>query len=323
MGVQCAIYIQNEGFILAEKVIRIATRKSPLAVWQAEHVAKRLEQAFPGLKTELVKLTTRGDKFLDAPLAKVGGKGLFVKELEQGMLEGTADIAVHSMKDVPVEFPEGLHLAAILTREDPTDAFVSSRYASLLDLPANARIGTSSLRRQCQVKERYPEAEIISLRGNVNTRLAKLDAGEFDAIILASAGLKRLGMADRIAECLDPDISLPAIGQGAIGIECRADDSEVNAMLRALHDHDTEICVSAERAMNARLNGGCQVPIAGFAQLQGNLLVMRGLVGSPDGTVIYRTAQSGTPDQAEAIGCSIAEDLLACGADKILQALFH
>ncbi len=308
---------------MAEKIIRIATRKSPLALWQAEHVAERLERAFPGLKTELVKMTTRGDKILDAPLAKVGGKGLFVKELEQGMLEGTADVAVHSMKDVPVEFPEGLHLAAILTREDPTDAFVSNRYASLEELPADARIGTSSLRRQCQIKERYPGAEILSLRGNVNTRLARLDAGEFDAIILASAGLKRLGMAGRITECLDPGISLPAIGQGAIGIECRSDDAEVNEMLSALHDHDTSICVSAERAMNARLNGGCQVPIAGFAQLQGNQLVMRGLVGSPDGTVIFRAAQSGTPDQAESIGRSIAEDLLACGADKILQALFH
>jgi hydroxymethylbilane synthase len=312
----------NAGFILAEKIIRIATRKSPLALWQAEHVAGRLERTFPGVKAELVKMTTRGDKILDAPLAKVGGKGLFVKELEQGMLDGIADIAVHSMKDVPVEFPEGLHLAAILTREDPTDAFVSNHYAALNELPTNARIGTSSLRRQCQIKEQYPDAEILSLRGNVNSRLVKLDAGEYDAIILASAGLKRLGMAGRIRQCLDTSVSLPAIGQGAIGIECRVDDPEINEMLSALHDGETGLCVAAERAMNARLNGGCQVPIAGFAQLQGGQIFMRGLVGSPDGSVLYRSESSGGLDQAEAIGKMIAEDLLSQGADKILQALF-
>ncbi|MDD5216002.1 MAG: hydroxymethylbilane synthase, partial [Methylococcales bacterium] len=210
------------------KIIRIATRQSPLALWQAEHVAALLEQAFPTIKTELVKMVTRGDKILDAPLAKIGGKGLFVKELEQGMLEGNADIAVHSMKDVPIEFPEGLHLAAILEREDPTDAFVSNHYQTLDNLPENARIGTSSLRRQCQIKARFPHAEILSLRGNVNTRLAKLDAGDYDAIILASAGLKRLGMAERIRQSLPTEISLPACGQGAIGIECRTDDVEIN-----------------------------------------------------------------------------------------------
>jgi hydroxymethylbilane synthase len=309
-------------FLLAEKIIRIATRQSPLALWQAEYVAARLEKTFPQIKTELVKMVTRGDKILDAPLAKIGGKGLFVKELEQGMLEGSADIAVHSMKDVPVEFPEGLHLAAILKREDPSDAFVSNHYASFADLPTNARIGTSSLRRQCQIKEHYPNAEIISLRGNVNTRLAKLDAGEYDAIILASAGLKRLGMANRITQCLDASVSLPACGQGAIGIECRVDDVEINEFLSALHDNDTGLCVSAERAMNARLHGGCQVPIAGFAQLQDNQLFMRGLVGSPDGCLMYRSERSGALDQAETLGRLIAEDLLAQGANKILQALF-
>lgn len=308
---------------MAEKIIRIATRKSPLALWQAEHVATLLERTFPGLRTELVKMVTRGDKILDAPLAKIGGKGLFVKELEQGMLEGSADIAVHSMKDVPVDFPEGLHLAAILSREDPTDAFVSSRYSSLNELPFNARIGTSSLRRQCQIKEKFPDAEVLPLRGNVNTRLAKLDAGDYDAIILASAGLKRLGMARRITQSLNTSISLPAIGQGAIGIECRADDPEINEILSALHDDETGLCVTAERAMNARLNGGCQVPIAGFAQLQGEQLFMRGLVGNPDGSVLYRAERTGGLDQAEVIGRLIAEDLLAQGADKILQALFH
>ncbi|MCX7097620.1 MAG: hydroxymethylbilane synthase [Methylococcales bacterium] len=306
---------------MAEKIIRIATRQSPLALWQAEHVAGRLESSFPGLKTVLVTMVTRGDKILDAPLAKIGGKGLFVKELEQGMLEGTADIAVHSMKDVPVEFPEGLHLSAILTREDPTDAFVSNHYASLDDLPANARIGTSSLRRQCQIKEKFPNAEIVALRGNVNTRLAKLDAGDYDAIILASAGLKRLGMAERITQTLDASVSLPAMGQGAIGIECRVDDKEINAILSALHDAETGICVLAERAMNARLNGGCQVPIGGFAELKDGQIVMRGLVGSPDGSLLYRAEGAGGYDQAEAIGRQLAEDLLAQGADKILQAL--
>jgi len=308
---------------LAKKIIRIATRKSPLALWQAEHVAERLEKAFPEVKTELVKMVTRGDKILDSPLAKIGGKGLFVKELEQGMLEGTADIAVHSMKDVPVEFPEGLHLAVILNREDPTDAFVSNKYPSLNDLPSHAKVGTCSLRRQCQIKERFPDAEILSLRGNVNTRLAKLDAGEFDAIILASAGLKRLGMGDRITECLDPDISLPAIGQGAIGIECRADDQQINDYLKVLHDQPTTIRLTAERAMNERLNGGCQVPIAGFAEIQGDTLLMRGLVGSPDGVTLYRAERKGSFAEAKEIGIAIADDLLAQGADKILQDLYQ
>lgn len=307
---------------MTEKIIRIATRQSPLALWQAEHVAARLQQAFPGLKTELVKMVTRGDKMLDAPLAKVGGKGLFVKELEQGMLEGTADIAVHSMKDVPVEFPDGLHLAVILDREDPTDAFVSNSYRSLADLPADARIGTSSLRRQCQIKEKFPQAEILSLRGNVNTRLAKLDAGEYDAIILASAGLKRLGLAERITVPLTPDESLPAMGQGAIGIECRIDDAEIHDYLRVLHDEDTSIRVNAERAMNARLNGGCQVPIAGFAEIRGERLFMRGLVGSPDGKLLYRAEAESALDQAEQLGQGIADDLLRQGADKILRELY-
>ena len=303
------------------KTIRIATRKSPLALWQAEYVAQLIEEKFPGVKTELVKMTTQGDKILDAPLAKIGGKGLFVKELEVGMLEGTADIAVHSMKDVPVEFPEGLHLAAILTREDPTDAFVSCRYASFAELPRNARIGTSSLRRQCQIKALFPEAEILTLRGNVNTRLAKLDGGEYDAIILASAGLKRLGLSARITQALDTSVSLPAIGQGAIGIEARSGDIELNHLLAQLHDEYTGLCVSAERAMNARLNGGCQVPVAGYAQIDGNKLSMRGLVGKPDGSIIYRSENTGEPAQAGLIGLDIAEDLLRQGADRILSAL--
>ena len=308
---------------MSKKIIRIATRQSPLALWQAEHVASLLEQQFDYVQTELVKMVTRGDKILDAPLAKVGGKGLFVKELEQGMLEGSADIAVHSMKDVPVEFPEGLHLAAILQREDPSDAFVSNHYGSFADLPENARIGTSSLRRQCQIKARYLQADIISLRGNVNTRLAKLDAGDYDAIILASAGLKRLGMAERITESLPTSVSLPAIGQGAIGIECRSDDAEINQLVQALHDDMTGLCVTAERAMNARLNGGCQVPIAGFAEIIDNQLFMRGLVGNSDGSVLYRCERWSQLYEAEHLGCTIAEDLLNQGAGRILQALLN
>lgn len=308
---------------MADTIVRIATRKSALALWQAEHVAECLRQAHPGIKTELVKMVTRGDKILDVPLAKVGGKGLFVKELEQGMLEGKADIAVHSMKDVPVELPPGLHLGAILAREDPCDAFVSNKYSSLKELLANARIGTSSLRRQCQIKEKFPQCEILSLRGNVNTRLAKLDAGEYDAIILASAGLKRLGLETRITERLDTFVSLPAIGQGAIGIECRSNDPEINALVKALHNQKTSICVSAERAMNARLQGGCQVPIGGFAELRGEELHIRGLVGSPDGQKLIRAERTGNADQAEELGRQVAEQLLANGADKILQELYH
>jgi len=307
---------------LVKKLIRIATRQSPLALWQAEFVAQRLRALFPEVETELVKMVTQGDRILDAPLAKIGGKGLFVKELEQGMLAGTADIAVHSMKDVPVEFPQGLHLAAILQREDPRDAFVSNRYSTFADLPADAKIGTSSLRRQCQINSLLPGAEIIPLRGNVNTRLAKLDAGDYDAIILAAAGLKRLGMEARITELLPPEISLPAIGQGAIGVECRADDEQTNALLAALHDRETGLCVAAERAMNARLQGGCQVPIAGFAELRLGSITLRGLVGRPDGGLIVRGEQSGPAEQAEELGRNVAEDLLAQGADKILQELF-
>lgn len=307
--------------VLVKRKIRIATRRSPLALWQAEHVARRLEGLFPDIQTELVKMVTKGDKILDAPLAKVGGKGLFVKELEQGMLNDEADIAVHSMKDVPVDFPAGLHLAAILDREDPTDAFVSNHYTSLEQLPKTAKIGTSSLRRQCQIKELFPDAEILSLRGNVNTRLSKLDVGDYDAIILASAGLIRLGMQARITQRLETSTSLPAIGQGAIGIECRENDSEMNELLKALHDEETACRISAERAMNARLNGGCQVPIAGFAELSGDKLIIRGLVGAPDGSLLYRAKQEGNKEEAIALGTAVADDLLAQGADKILQNL--
>lgn len=303
------------------KSIRIATRKSPLAMWQAEHTAALLKSHHPGLEVEIIGMTTKGDQLLDSPLSKVGGKGLFVKELEHAMLEGSADIAVHSMKDVPVEFPDGLHLAIIMERENPYDAFVSNTYANLAELPQGACVGTSSLRRQCQLADRRPDLRIESLRGNVNTRLAKLDAGNYDAIILAAAGLIRLGFEARIRDSIDPADSLPAIGQGAIGIECRVDDARVHELLAPLADRDTTDRVLAERAMNARLNGGCQVPIGGHAVLDGDQLHLKGLVGTTDGTRILRAEASGPRDQAEQIGVKVADDLLAQGADVILREL--
>ncbi len=307
---------------MSRSVLRIATRKSPLALWQAEYVKACLQQCHPGLEVELVKMVTQGDKILDAPLAKVGGKGLFVKELELGMLAGEVDIAVHSMKDVPVEFPEGLHLPVICEREDPRDAFVSNTYASFDDLPRGARVGTSSLRRQCQLKARRPDLEILSLRGNVNTRLKKLDEGQYDAIILAAAGLKRLGFEQRIRDLLDPAISLPAIGQGAVGIECRQDDERINQLIAPLNHPQTALRVRAERAMNHRLEGGCQVPIGGYAELDYGVIVLRGLVGRPDGSEIVRGDISGRPEDAEELGRVLADDLLSRGAREILQEVY-
>jgi len=307
---------------MSDQIIRIATRKSPLAMWQAEHVAAELKQAHPGLQVELLGMSTQGDKILDTPLAKIGGKGLFVKELEQGMLEGSADIAVHSMKDVPVELPEGLHLPVIMQREDPRDAFVSNNFNGLDDLPEGSVVGTSSLRRQCQLSELRPDLKIAPLRGNVNTRLRKLDEGGFDAIILASAGLIRLEFGERITSFIAPEQSLPAIGQGAVGIECRRDDVRINALLEPLLHANTSICVSAERAMNHRLMGGCQVPIAGYAILQGGELFMRGLVGEPDGSKIIRAESRGAPQDAETMGVALADELLANGAEPILKSLY-
>lgn len=303
--------------------IRIATRKSPLAIWQAEHVADALRRAHADIAVEIVGMSTRGDKILDAPLAKVGGKGLFVKELEDGILEGRADIAVHSMKDVPVEFPAGLHLPVIMEREDPRDALVSNEFAALGELPKGARVGTSSLRRQCQLAEQRPDLVIEPLRGNINTRLAKLDAGEFDAIILAAAGLMRLDFHARIRNRLTPEESLPAIGQGAIGIECRTDDERVNALVAPLHHAATADRVLAERAINHRLMGGCQVPIAGHAVLEGDTIFLRGLVGTPDGRRVLRGDRRGSRAQAQDLGTALAGDLISQGAGEILQALHH
>ncbi|EZH82953.1 hydroxymethylbilane synthase [Ectopseudomonas composti] len=302
--------------------IRIATRKSALALWQAEYVKARLEQAHPGLKVSLVPMVSRGDKLLDAPLAKIGGKGLFVKELETALLENQADIAVHSMKDVPMDFPEGLGLYCICEREDPRDAFVSNTYDSLDVLPAGSVVGTSSLRRQAQLLARRPDLKIQFLRGNVNTRLAKLDAGEYDAIILAAAGLIRLGFEDRIRSSISAEDSLPAGGQGAVGIECRSADTDVHALLAPLHHRETALRVTAERALNKHLNGGCQVPIACYALLENDQLWLRGLVGQPDGGLLLRAEERAASGDAEALGVRVAEALLAQGADAILKAVY-
>lgn len=303
--------------------IRIATRKSALALWQAEFVKAELLKHHPELTVELVPMSTQGDKILDTPLAKIGGKGLFVKELETALLEDRADIAVHSMKDVPVEFPDGLMLSTICEREDPRDAFVSNQFRAITELPPGAVVGTSSLRRQCQLKALRPDLQVRDLRGNVNTRLAKLDNGEFAAIILAAAGLLRLGFAERIAGYLPVEQSLPANGQGAVGIECRASDQRVQALLAPLEHGITRNCVLAERAMNRRLQGGCQVPIGAFATQHGEQITLRGLVGSLDGSEIIRDQVQGPASSAEALGQQLAERLLAAGAGKILTAVYQ
>jgi len=308
---------------MSNGTLKIATRKSPLALWQAEHVRDRLLAAHPELRIELVTMSTRGDRVLDSPLAKIGGKGLFVKELEQGLLEGRADIAVHSMKDVPAELPEGLTIGTILAREDPQDAFVSNRFTSIEALPPAGRVGTSSLRRQCQLRALRPDLRIRDLRGNVGTRLAKLDAGEHDAIILACAGLKRLGLAQRITCALAPEQMLPAMAQGVIGIECRRDDTQVDALIAPLDDAETRVRTLAERSLNAALAGGCQAPVAGYSVIEDGTLLLRGLVGLPDGSDIIRGEISGPADEALSLGRRLAEDLLARGARTILDELLE
>ncbi|MCK8047189.1 hydroxymethylbilane synthase [Shewanella sp. 1CM18E] len=307
---------------MSQNLIRIATRKSPLAMWQAEFVKAELEKIHEGLTVELLPMSTKGDIILDTPLAKVGGKGLFVKELEVAMLEGEADIAVHSMKDVPVEFPEGLGLEVICEREDPRDAFVSNTYKTIEDLPQGAVVGTSSLRRQCQIRAARPDLVIKDLRGNVGTRLAKLDAGNYDAIILAAAGLKRLKLEERIASFISAEQSLPANGQGAVGIECRTDDARVKALLAPLEHAETRMRVIAERAMNTRLEGGCQVPIGAYAEIDGDTISLRGLVGNPDGSQIITASTTGSTADAEKLGVALAEELLEKGAKTILDAVY-
>lgn len=303
--------------------IRIATRKSPLALWQAHYVKDALQSAHPGLEVELVTMVTKGDVILDTPLAKVGGKGLFVKELEVAMLEGRADLAVHSMKDVPVDFPQGLGLVTICEREDPRDAFVSNHYSNIDVLPQGATVGTCSLRRQSQLQAYRPDLIIKELRGNVGTRLSKLDAGEYDAIILAAAGLKRLELEERIASFIEPEQSLPAVGQGAVGIECRLDDDRLIELLKPLAHKDTTDRVLCERAMNITLQGGCQVPIGSYAVLEGDDLWLRALVGEPDGSHIVRGEIRGPRERAESMGVQLAQQLLDDGAKVILDKLYQ
>ncbi|EMP54118.1 porphobilinogen deaminase [Marinobacter santoriniensis NKSG1] len=308
---------------MSKRTLRIATRSSALALWQAEHIKSELEQLHDSVTVELVKIKTQGDKILDVPLAKIGGKGLFVKELEEAMLDGRADLAVHSMKDVPMEFPEGLGLVAICEREDPTDAFVSNHYETVDALPEGAVVGTASLRRESQLRAYRPDLQIKVLRGNVNTRLAKLDAHDYDAIVLASSGLKRLGFHNRIRYCLPDVISLPAVGQGALGIECRVDDTELLELIAPLNHADTADRVKAERALNRRLEGGCQVPIAAYALLEDkDTLWLRGLVGSVDGQQIFRVEGRAPRNEGERLGRELAEDLLALGADKVLADIY-
>jgi hydroxymethylbilane synthase len=311
---------------MSEHIVRIATRESPLALWQAEYIKAGLERTHPGITVQLQGMTTRGDILLDSPLAKIGGKGLFVKELETALLNHSADIAVHSMKDVPMAFPEGLGLAIICQREDPRDAFVSNHFATIEALPQGSVVGTSSLRRQCQLRQMRPDLVVKDLRGNVNTRLRKLDEGLYDAIILATAGLVRLDMADRIRQRIPVELSLPAGGQGAVGVETRLDDSRMIKLLAGLNHQPTADCVIAERAMNIRLEGGCQVPIAGYAidhpERPGDLL-LRALVGSPDGVTVLHSEASAPRSEAQALGIQVAEDLLSQGAGEILKAVYR
>lgn len=307
---------------MSQRTLRIATRSSALALWQAEHIKAELERLHDNVTVELVKIKTQGDKILDVPLAKIGGKGLFVKELEEAMLDGRADLAVHSMKDVPMEFPEGLDLVAICEREDPTDAFVSNHYDNIDQLPEGAVVGTASLRRESQLRANRPDLKVHVLRGNVNTRLAKLDAGEYDAIVLASSGLKRLGFHDRIRYCLPDTVSLPAVGQGALGIECRTSDTELLELIAPLNHQDTADRVRAERALNRRLEGGCQVPIAAYALLEDDNLWLRGLVGAVDGSQIFRVEGRAPRAEGERLGRELAEQLLGMGADKVLAEIY-
>jgi hydroxymethylbilane synthase len=304
------------------KALRIASRKSQLALWQSEHVRARIQALAPGRSVQIIPMSTQGDRLVDRNLAQEGGKGLFIKELEQALLEQRADIAVHSLKDVTVTIPDDLILGAICEREDPRDAFVSNRFSTLDDLPSGARVGTASLRRQCQLRARFPAIQVENMRGNVTTRLAKLDSGEIDAIVLAVAGLKRLEQSHRIRAALDPNVSLPAVGQGAICIECRADDSETLALIQKLDHAATRICVLAERALNAGLNGGCQVPIGGYAELNGDQLRLRGLVGDPDGSRLLYNEIRGSANEAVDLGAQLARTLLLSGADTILNKVY-
>ena len=303
--------------------LRIVSRNSPLALWQAGYVQARLRVAQPGLDVLIQGVTTTADRFLNQPLSAIGGKGLFVKELEQALLDGSADLAVHSLKDVPVLLPDGLELPVILKREDVRDALISNRFGGMDELPRGARIGTSSLRRRCQLLALRPDLEVRELRGNVGTRLGRLDAGDLDAIVLAAAGVLRLGLEQRVCEYLAPDRMLPAIGQGAMGIECRSGDQRVLELIQALHDVPTAQCVTAERAVNRTLFGGCHVPIAGLARITATGLELEALVGTLDGRRMLRDRIHGLPETAEALGRELGMRLLDQGAADILRAIDH
>lgn len=305
--------------MMIPKKLRIATRKSQLALWQANHIKSLLQAQYPTLEIELLGMTTEGDQHLETPLFDIGGKGLFVKELEKALLDGRADIAVHSMKDVPMEFPKGLGLPVICKREDPRDVFVSNQYAHIDLLPNGVTVGTSSLRRQCQLHALHPNVITKNLRGNVNSRLQRMDEGQFDAIILAAAGLSRLNLTKRIRHYLEPEQSLPAAGQGALGIECRSDDTATIQLITFLNDAASAICIKAERAVCRRLVAGCQVPVAAFATLEGENLRVRGLVGEPDGSLLLRAETIDHNSEAEKLGIKVAENLLQQGAQKILE----
>jgi hydroxymethylbilane synthase len=312
--------IDNRSQALPDTLV-IATRESALAMWQARHVQAELQRLYPGLVVSILGMTTAGDRNLASSLAKIGGKGLFIKELEDALADGRADIAVHSMKDVPMHLPAGYALPAILERADPRDAFVANDYGGLAELPPGARVGTSSLRRECQVRAGFPHLVVEPLRGNVQTRLRKLDSGDFSAIILAAAGLKRLGLAERITALLTPEQCLPAVGQGALGIECRADRRDLSDLLTPLVHQPTQQCAIAERAFSRALSGSCNVPLAGFAEISDGQMRLRGLVGAPDGTQVVRGETTGPVAEAEALGLVLAADLKQRGAADILAAL--
>lgn len=292
-----------------------------LALWQANFIRDRLLELYPQTEISIFGMTTRGDQILDTSLSKIGGKGLFIKELEQALNDRSADIAVHSMKDVPMDVPAGFTLAAIAKREDPRDAFISNQYANLDALPSGSVVGTSSLRRESQLRARFPHLRARPLRGNVQTRLRKLDEGQFEAIILAAAGLKRLGLTVRITALLSPDLSLPAVGQGALGIECRTDRPDLIEFLQPLHHLETAQCIEAERAMSRALGGSCQVPLGGFAEIEGGVLRLRGFVASPDGTRMISSELSGMPETGTVMGAQLAKNLKVQGAEEILAAL--
>jgi len=305
---------------IPQKII-IASRESILAMWQAKYIRQQLIQLYPQTEVSILGMTTKGDQILDKSLSKIGGKGLFIKELEQALEEKRADIAVHSMKDMPMNVPEGFELAVITEREDPRDAFVSNHYSNLEELPAGSIVGTSSLRRESQLRARFPHLEVHPLRGNVQTRLRKLDEGQYAAIILAAAGLKRLELSERITALLSPEQSLPAVGQGALGIECRADRPDLIEMLQPLHHQETAHCVKAERAMSRVLGGSCQIPLGAFGEIADETLKLRGFVASPDGKQIVSTELTGKPEEGEELGKTMAHDLIAQGADKILAEI--